>query len=146
MLYLSLYFKTYRQHYYDLLNKVRLEGDWEAWLYFFAEAVVSTATQAMGTAQALASLTKKDRDKIAGVGRAATSTLRIHQAMLERPLATAGWLSTKTGLTPATVNKCLAHLGRLNIIRELTSRRRNRIFSYAQYIEILNQGMDIPEP
>ncbi len=146
MLYLSLYFKTYRQHYYDLLNKVRLEGDWEAWLYFFAEAAVSTATQAMGTAQALASLTKKDRDKIAGVGRAATSTLRIHQAMLERPLATAGWLSTKTGLTPATVNKCLAHLGRLNIIRELTSRRRNRIFSYAQYIEILNQGMDIPEP
>jgi Fic family protein len=36
MLYLSLHFKTQRQYYYELLNNVRLTGDWEAWLDFFA--------------------------------------------------------------------------------------------------------------
>lgn len=47
LLYLSLYFKTHRQYYYDLLNGVRLNGDWKSWLDFFAEAVIVTATQAM---------------------------------------------------------------------------------------------------
>ncbi len=47
MLYLSLYFKTHRQYYYELLNNVRMTGDWEAWLDFFAEAVIVTATQAV---------------------------------------------------------------------------------------------------
>ncbi|MDY0038857.1 Fic family protein [Desulfococcus multivorans] len=51
MLYLSLYFKTHRRYYYELLNNVRLTGDWEAWLDFFAETVIVTATQAVETAR-----------------------------------------------------------------------------------------------
>ncbi len=73
MLYLSLYFKTHRQHYYELLNNVRLTGDWEAWLDFFAEAVIVTSTQAVETAQQLLDLSNKDRDRISGLGRAAVS-------------------------------------------------------------------------
>lgn len=71
MLYLSLYFKTHRQYYYELLNNVRMTGDWETWLDFFAEAVIVTATQAVETAQQLLDLSKQDRDKISGLGRAA---------------------------------------------------------------------------
>jgi len=50
----------------------------------------------------------------------------------------------RTGITPATVNKCLGHLERLRIVRELTARKRNRVFSYAGYLEILNQGTELP--
>jgi len=64
MLSLSLYFKTHRQYYYELLNNVRMTGDWEAWLDFFAEAVIVTATQAVETAQQLLDLSNQDRDKI----------------------------------------------------------------------------------
>ncbi|NCC51356.1 MAG: Fic family protein, partial [Spartobacteria bacterium] len=53
MLYLSLFFKTHRQTYYELLNRVRLDGDWEAWLDYFAEAVTITAGQALDTVQRL---------------------------------------------------------------------------------------------
>ncbi len=144
MLYLSLYFKTHRQHYYQLLNNVRLTGDWEAWLDFFAEAVIVTATQAVDTARQLVDLANNDRDKISGLGRAATSTLRIHRVLMERPITTSGWLVEKTGITPATVNKCLVHLERLGIVRELTSRKRNRIFSYTGYVDIINQGSEPP--
>src|SRR5690606_16935078 len=88
MLYLSLYFKTHRRYYYELLNNVRLTGDWEAWLDFFAEAVIVTATQAVETAQQLLALSSRDRDMISGLGRAAASTLQVHRALMERPIAT----------------------------------------------------------
>ena len=113
-----------------------------AWLDFFAEAVIVTATQAVDTARQLIDLANGDRDKISGLGRAAASTLGVHRALMERPIATAGWLVKKTGITPATVNKCLGHLERLGIVRELTGAKRNRLFRYARYVEIMNQGTE----
>ncbi len=144
MLYLSLYFKTHRQYYYELLNNVRLTGNWEAWLDFFAEAVIATATQAVDTARQLIDLAGEHRDKINGLGRAAASALRVHRTLMERPIATAGWLVEKIGITPATINKCLDHLEHLGIVRELTGKKRNRIFSYTGYVEIMNQGTELP--
>jgi len=144
LLYLSLYFKSHRQYYYELLNSVRQTGDWEAWLSFFAEAVIATASQAMDTAQQLAALSEEDSDAIKKLGRATPSTLRIHRVMLEHPIATAGWLAKKTGISPATVNKCLSHLENLGIVRELTQQKRNRLFSYTRYVDILNRGTELP--
>ncbi len=144
MLYLSLYFKTHRQYYYELLNNVRLTGDWEAWLDFFAEAVIVTAGQAVDSARQLIDLANEDRDRISRLGRAAASTLRVHRALMERPITTSGWLVEKTGITPATVNKCLGHLERLGVVLELTLRKRNRLFSYVRYVEIMNQGTELP--
>jgi Fic family protein len=144
MLYLSLYFKTNRQNYYELLNEVRLSANWEAWLDFFAEAVIVTATQAVDTARQLVDLINADRERISGLGRAAASALRVHRALIGRPITASNWLVEKTGITPATVNKSLEHLERLGLLRELTSRKRNRVFSYAGYLEIMNQGMELP--
>ena len=144
MLYLSLYFKTHRQYYYELLNNVRMTGDWEAWLDFFAEAVIVTATQAVETAQQLLDLSNQDRDKISGLGRAAASTLQVHRALMEHPIATSGSLVEKTGITPATVNKALGHLEQLGIVKELTAQKRNRLFSYGGYIEIMSRGTELP--
>lgn len=145
MLYLSLYFKAHRQYYYELLNTVRQTGDWEAWLDFFAEAVIVTATQAVETAQQLLDLTNRDRDRIMDIGRASASTLQIHRALMEHPIATSKSLVEKTGLTTATVNKSLAHLEQLGIVKELTDRKRNRLFSYADYIEIMSLGTELPD-
>lgn len=144
MLYLSLYFKMHRQYYYELLNNVRITGDWEAWLDFFAEAVIVTATQAVETAQQLLDMSNQNRDKISGLGRAATSTLQVHRALMEHPIATSGLLVEKTGITPATVNKALGHLEQLSIVKELTAQKRNRLFSYAGYIEIMSRGTERP--
>ena len=144
MLYLSLYFKTHRRYYYELLNSVRLTGDWEAWLDFFAEAVIVTAGQAVDSARQLIDLANEDRDRISRLGRAAASTLRVHRALMECPIATSGWLVKKTGIAPATVNKCLGHLERLGVVLELTLRKRNRIFSYVRYVKIMNQGTELP--
>lgn len=144
MLYLSLYFKTHRQRYYELLNEVRLTGDWEAWLDFFAEAVIVTAGQAVETARQLLDLANLDRERISGLGRAAASVRQIHRALLEHPVATASLLTEKTGISPATVNKALRHLEQLEIVRELTAGKRNRVFSYAKYLGIMSRGTELP--
>ena len=132
MLYLSLYFKTHRQYYYDLLNEVRRSGDWERWLDFFADAIIETSNQAIETAQSLQKLIEEDQVRIKK-----TSTLEVYWALLEHPIATSNWIVEQTGLTAATVNKNLAVLQKLGIIAELTAKKRNRLFCYSRYIEIL---------
>jgi Fic family protein len=145
LLYLSLYFKSHRRKYYELLNEIRRSGDWEMWLEFFADAVVASATQAIGSAQRLRALTEADRKRIEELGRAAASTLDVHRALQRQPIATAGSLVKATGISPATINKCLVHLERLGVVAELTQKRRSRIFSYVRYVEILNEGTEPPD-
>ena len=110
MLYLSLYFKSHRQLYYKLLNEVRLTGDWEAWLDFFADAIIQTATQAVNTAQRLLKLSSENGQRINGIKRIASSAHQIHRAMLERPMASPNWIKEKTQLSPATINANLREL------------------------------------
>ncbi|MGA8770731.1 MAG: Fic family protein, partial [Rhodomicrobium sp.] len=78
ILYLSLFFKTHRQRYYDLLQKVRAEGDWESWLDFFLDGVSQTSNQAAETARVMLALFDADRAKIEGLGRPAASALRVY--------------------------------------------------------------------
>jgi Fic family protein len=137
MLYPSLFFKTHRALYYELLNGVRLNGDWERWLDYFAEGIEASATQAVTTAHAILALVNADRDRIAGLGRAAASALAVHQALQRQPLATSAALVKASKLTPATVNKSLAHLERIGIVGELTNRQRGRVFSYKRYVDAL---------
>jgi Fic family protein len=141
LLYLSLHFKEHRQTYYELLNRVRLSGDWETWLEFFADAVQTGATQASTSARRLLELASTDGRRIEGLGRAAASALEIHRALQRQPIATAASLAGATGLTPATVNKSLAHLERLGVVTELTRKQRGRVFRYGRYADILNEGM-----
>lgn len=143
MLYLSLYFKTHRSRYYELLNEIRNTGDWEAWLEFFAEAVIETATQAVDTVQRLLALAEEDRKRIQTLGRISSSVQVVHHAMMERPIASPVWLKKKTGLSLTTVGTSLDRLEGLGIVKELTGQKRNRFYGYTRYIEILNLGTEI---
>lgn len=142
MLYPSLYFKTHRALYYTLLNEVRINGDWERWLDFFAEGVQVSATQAARTANALLALVNTDRDRVAGLGRAATSALAVHRTLQRQPITTSAALVAATGLTAATVNRALAHLERLGIVDELTRRQRDRVFAYTRYVGELASDLE----
>lgn len=144
MLYPSLYFKTHRTLYYELLNEVRRHGDWERWLDFFAEGIEVSATQALATANTLLAMVSRDRDRIAALGRAAPSALAVHRALQRHPIASSAALVAATSLTPATVNKSLEHLRTLGIVSELTKRKRGRVFSYRRYVKELSTGTESP--
>ena len=142
LLHPSLFFKAHRALYYELLNEVRVNGDWERWLDFFAEAVQVSATEAVRTAQALLALVERDRARIGSLGRAAASAWALHEALQRQPVATATALGAATGLTPATVNKALTHLQRLGLVGELTERQRGRVFAYHDYVALLNAELN----
>lgn len=144
LLYLSLYFKTHRQEYYDLLDKVRLEGDWETWLDFFAKAIEQTANTAVDMANQLMSQAEKDAANLQAQGRNASTLTKLHQALLQRPIATAAWLQKTTGLAPATIQSGLQKLEKLGILQELTGKQRDRVYAYHEYISILNRGNELP--
>jgi Fic family protein len=142
LLYLSLFLKQHRRQYYDLLDVVRREGDWEQWLAFFAEAAKTTAAGAVQTARTLVELFRTDRERIGTLGRAAGSALRVHHELQRRPVSNIAWLTGKTKLSAPTVGKALEGLVRLGIVRETTGRQRNRVFVYGRYLDLLNRGTE----
>lgn len=111
---------------------------------FIAEGVQASAAQAVATANALLALVNADRGRIAGLGRAAASALEVHLALQRQPIASSAALVKATRLTPATVNKSLAHLERIGIVAELTNRQRGRVFSYRKYVEELAAELEAP--
>lgn len=142
LLYLSLYFKQHREEYYRQLDRVRLDGDWEGWLGFFLEGVRQTAEGAVSTAQRLITLFREDRERIQGTGRVAGSALRVHDVMRERPIATLGEVAKRTDLSFPAASAGMGRLVAMGIATELTGRKRNRIFAYDRYLNILNEGTE----
>jgi Fic family protein len=140
MLYLSLYLKQHRARYYELLDAVRRTGDWEAWVEFFATGVAETAEGAVATARRLLDTAAKDRDRIAGLGREAGSAAVVHQLLQQVPVCNIPRLVKMSRLTVPTVSKALDVLARLQIVGELTGKKRDRVYGYQSYMKVLNEG------
>lgn len=142
LLYLSLYFKQHRAIYYELLDRVRREGDWEEWLAFFLDGVRMTAEGAVSTAERLATMFGADRARIEPRRRRAGSALRVHEAIKARPILSMKEVCRITGLSFPAVSSAMDLLVEMRIARELTGKRRNRLFVYDGYLSILNEGTD----
>ena len=144
LLYLSLYFKQNRATYYDLLNYVRQTGDWEEWLAFFLEGVQVTATGAVSAAQRIARMFRDDRDQIETTGRRAGSLLRLHEVLKARPIISLSEVCNRATLSFPAASSAMKLLVKRGIAREITGKRRNRLFVYDQYLSILNEGTETP--
>jgi Fic family protein len=142
ILYLSLFFKSHRQVYYELLSGVRTSGGWEAWLEFFLTGVKETSEKAIIAARRLIELLEADRRKIEGLGRPAGSVLRVHQHAQTNPILSIASAAEKTGISFPTAAAAMGHLQRLGILREMTGKRRRRLFAYRGYLDILNEGTE----
>jgi Fic family protein len=142
LLYLSLYFKTHRARYYELLQRVRTDGVWEEWLEFFLEGAEATAKQAADTAVELIRLFDTDRKRIQVLGRSALSALRVHEYMQKKPLINIGMAARALNLSIPTVSAALKRLEELAIAKEATGKERDRIFAYTRYLEIVSAGTE----
>ena len=144
ILYLSLYFKANRRAYYELLDRVRVTGDWEAWLDFFLAGVKGTAEQAVTAARRILGVLDRDRRKIESLGRPSASVLRVFQHAQTHAILSIGDAAAKTGISFPTVASAVAHMQRLGVLREITRKRRKRLFVYDAYLAILNEGTELP--
>ncbi|HEU4557824.1 MAG TPA: Fic family protein, partial [Longimicrobium sp.] len=144
LLYLSLYLKQNRSQYYDLLQRVRMEGDWEGWLRFFILGVETTAEQAASTARRILAIFERDRSRCETVGRSAGSVLRIHHYTRRNPVFTLGGVVKELKMSFPTAAAGIRTLEQLNVVREVTGRERDRIYTYSDYLDLLNEGTELP--
>jgi Fic family protein len=142
LLYLSLYFKQRREEYYARLERVRTEGDWEGWLMFFAAGVVEVAENAVATAKRLADLIQQDRDLVRGVGRGAPTALQVHEALQREPVTTIPRLVARTQLSVPGATAALERLIAIDLVKEVTGRQRNRVYSYVSYVGLFSEGTE----
>ena len=145
LLYLSLYFKQHRSRYYDLLNHVRRSGDWEAWLDFFLEGVRITAAGAVAVSRSLMEMFASHRRAIEQqAGRGAGSALRVHEALKARPILHLSEVCKRTSLSFAAASSAMERLAAYGIVREITGKRRDRLFVYDRYLSVLNDETATP--
>ena len=142
LLYPSLYFKQHRDTYYELLQQVRREGDWEVWVAFFADALQETARQAVATAKRLSEIVNEDRGRARGLKRQAGTTLRLLDVLVRQPVISVARARGVTGLAASSVSKGLAVMMEMGLVRELTGWKRNRVFSYGRYLDVLSEGTE----
>ncbi len=142
MLYLSLYFKANRDAYYELLQRVRTDGDWESWLDFFLRGVVETTEQATDTAKKIMDLFTSDRNKIENLGRPAASALRVYDVLQKRVTLSIPRTAERLGISQPTVTSAILHLVKLGVAKEATGRKRKKLYVYDEYLKILGEGAE----
>jgi len=143
VLYLSHYFRQHRQTYYDLLQRVRDQGDWEAWLQFFLRGVIEVAGEASETSRRIQLLREQNRAAITEhLGRAAGNGHRVLESLFSRPIVTVADVTGMTGTTYAAANNLVAKLVELGILAEMTGYARNRRFRYEPYVRLFTD--DVP--
>ncbi|MBI2794199.1 MAG: Fic family protein [Ignavibacteria bacterium] len=139
LLYLSLYLKQHREEYYRLLDVVRTDGNWEAWLSFALECIEQTASGAVDTADRLLKLFASDEQRIRSSELNIGSSLRVFSFLRERPIVNIDRLVKDLGISFPTASKAISVLNTLGVTRELTGKQRNRVYVYDKYLSILNE-------
>ena len=143
--YPSIYFMQHRLEYYDRLGFVRTHGDWEGWIRYYLQGVIEAATDAWQMAERILSLFESDLKAVHGLGRSADATIAVYESLKKKPIMDVQEILDSTKLAPPAVAQALERLAELKIVREITDKKRNRVFAYESYVVILDDGTVVPK-
>lgn len=141
VLYLSHYLKANRSEYYQQLQRTRDAGDWESWLRFFLRGVRDVSREATMTARGIVDMREAHRRKIVEeLGRVAGNALKVHESLFAYPMITVNAVATRLGVSFTAANRLIERMVDVGILKEVTGHARNRVFSYATYIDLFSDG------
>jgi Fic family protein len=140
VLYLSHYFKRYRQTYYDLLQATRDLGAWEDWLLFFLRGVAEVSAQATETARRILTMRETHRNAITEhLGYSAGNGHRVLERLYEYPIMSVNEIRDLIGTTYPAANQLVERLVKIGILSEITGHARNRRFRYDPYVRLFDE-------
>jgi Fic family protein len=139
LMYLSGYLKQHQAEYYRRLSNIRTEGDWEGWVGFFLEGVVTAANDAERSVVAIASLVTADRRRLLQDPKAGPASYKLFELLPLMPRFTVERVRQKLETSFPTANAAVKLLEDLGIVTEVTGQRKNRSFSYQSYIALLTR-------
>jgi Fic family protein len=141
LLYISYYFKMHRTEYYDRLQAVRDTGNWEDWLKFFLRGVYEVAQEAAATARKIVKLKEEHRQLLLGeMGRKSGSAIALLESLYFKPIFTVEHVAEITNLSYPNANALIKKLVGIGLLREITGQKRNRVFSYAPYLDVFGDS------
>ena len=141
LLYLSLFLKEHRQEYYELLNAVRFVGDYEAWITFFLRGVREVALGASRTTRTVLEMREEHIQRVRDAVASARGSEFV-DALLRNPAMTVASAAEDLGVSYGTANTLIGDFERLGLLREITGRRRNRVFLYEPYVDVLGGRLE----
>lgn len=140
LLYTSDFFEKNKSLYYDKLTFARDKNDLSGWVYYFLQAIESTAIGAAASLNEIISLKENlTTKKIPTLGRKTKNAQKFLDLIFTRPVVTAGFVSKNIGLSPKASNDLIRDFVSLNILKEITGYKRNRLFAFSNYLKILKK-------
>lgn len=142
-LYLSYYFKNYRQDYYQHLQSIRDEGDWESWCEFFLNAIIQTSEQATETITSVLNLFEEDQNKVFEKHKNKSILYVLLKYLQKNPITTTKSIEEKTQESKTSILRGISYLEEMGILKEVSGKERNKVYVYDRYLKILNKGIEI---
>jgi Fic family protein len=143
LLYLSLYFKKWKQEYYDHLNQVRFESSWDRWNIFFLEGIIEVAENVVDTAKKLNQIVNEDRTTVLGDPKVSVNAIRLFETLPMNPIITQSKAVIELKTTKPPALKAISLLEEIGILVETTGKKRDRVYQYKSYLNVLSSGTEL---
>lgn len=138
LLYISYYFKENRMEYYERLQRVRDYGEWEEWIIFFLKGVRETSVQATDTAKNIQRMREDHRALLSDQTRSSASSVLLLDKLFEHPFVSVKTIAEIIGRSYPAANALVSQLEELGLLHEVTGQKRNRVYIYKPYLDLLN--------
>jgi Fic family protein len=135
-LYLSDFFERNRVAYYDSLTKVRVSDDLIQWVKFFLTAIIQTAEKGQHTFSNILKLRDQTVGKIVSLARKAENARKLIMHLYLKPVLSGSAITKLLDLTPRAANALINDLERMDILKEITGFKRNRVYAFEKYLKL----------
>ena len=140
MLYLSFYLKKFRTEYYNLLMKIRTQGEWEEWIEFFLKGIIETSSEATTTAREIISLKDMLVTKLYEHAISSVHAVRLIDLLFQKPLISATDITTRLSLSKEAVSQLIRRFEKAGILTEISGKQRYRRYLFKQYVDLIARG------
>jgi len=145
LLYLSEFFERYRDEYYRQLLDVSQKGNWRGWLEYFLQGVIEQSKNAMETARIILDTYEKYREMIHSEKKKMPRVVfRLIDEIFATPVISISALSRKWKVDYRSVRLGVLRLVALGVLKEVTNRKRNKLYVATELMEVLSSNPSTP--
>lgn len=140
LLYSSDFFDKHKSIYIDRLSFAREKNDLSGWINFFLVAVEQTAEKATSDLQLIIKLKEKlISEKITTLGKKVKNAQTFLNFLFSSPVVSTKAVEKELGLTFRSAGFLIDDFVKLEILKEITGQKRNRLFVFREYLDILKR-------
>jgi Fic family protein len=143
LLYLSVYLKKNRSRYYDLLMEIREQDRWEEWLKFFLEGIKEVSEEALILAKEIIILKEKLLKTLFLNKISSIYAVEFLNLLFIKPIITSTDIVKNLNTSKETANQLIKKFEKINIIREISGKKRYKKYIFLDYINIIKRGTEL---